>query len=506
MLANSIVLIHGRAGTGKSCIAGSLAQIIHKKQHPVLTEIELAMSFHCIRDSRDKDVSVLVPTLVYQLALEFPEFGEKLASNSHLDTSGDLSTQFDDLLFDPLMELKKEGKTKISKKIAIIVDGLDEWGQEDDRISFLTKLQTLCEMHNWMRFVITSRPNPEIGHAFLPDHSGLFKRIDLSEDERTMDDIAVYIKSYRFNHPKLKNTVSELEMLSLLPYINSLFILADVVCKFIAQSPCNNFKILANAETGYKSGRNSYDVLYSLYETVLTESLVDPINQVSIYMDVIGTLCVSQQPLTIQGLTKLTNNDARDIVESLSAVFYTDSESKIHYHLSFQEFILDNGMSNRRLGTSLYQFYLNVTKQHEHVALVCLKIMIQQLKFNICHLESSYLANEAVINPDMDQQVQRWISEELRYSCESWVYHMCETDEQSESWQNISCFMESKSIIYWMECLSCLNKTSHIKSSVGNTWPLVVRLLRTSHIPPIPSVYNTRSYTQSINLASLSPH
>ncbi|KAE9387858.1 hypothetical protein BT96DRAFT_981269, partial [Gymnopus androsaceus JB14] len=287
MLANSIVLIHGRAGTGKSCIAGSLAQIIHKKQHPELNAIELVMSFHCIRDSRDKDVSVLVPTMVYQLALEFPEFGKKLMSNSNLDISGDLSAQFDNLLFDPLMELKEEGKTKFSKKIAIIVDGLDEWGQEDERVLLLTKLQTLCEIHDWMRFVVTSRPNPEIGETSIPDYPGIFKRIDLSQDKKTEDDIAVYIKSYRANHQKLRNAVSELEMMTLLPYINSLFILADVVCKFVAQNPSNNFKILTNAETGYKSGKNSYDVLYSLYETVLAESLVDPTNQLCTYMDVI---------------------------------------------------------------------------------------------------------------------------------------------------------------------------------------------------------------------------
>ncbi|KAE9401787.1 hypothetical protein BT96DRAFT_594353 [Gymnopus androsaceus JB14] len=299
MLSNSIVLIHGRAGTGKSSIAGSLAQILIKKQHPGLSDTEMAMSFYCIRESRDKDVSVLVPTLVYHLACAFPAFGEKLASDSKLDIGGGLSTQFDNLLLDPLQALKEEQRTPPAEKIAIIVDGLDEWGHEDNRVLFLKKLQNLCREHGWMRFVITSRPNPEIGIEFLPEHTGLFLRMDLSQDNKTEDDIKTFIKDYRNEHPKLAKTLSEVEILSLLPYINSLFILADVVCKFLAQRPDQNFKILQNTERGFKSGKKSYDVLYSLYDTVLTESIEDPANQLCSYMNVIGTICMLQKPLSM---------------------------------------------------------------------------------------------------------------------------------------------------------------------------------------------------------------
>ncbi|KAE9401727.1 WD40 repeat-like protein, partial [Gymnopus androsaceus JB14] len=466
MLSNSIVLIHGRAGTGKSSIAGSLAQILDKKQHPGLTDLEMAMSFYCIRESRDKDVSVLVPTLVYHLACAFPAFEEKLASDSKLNIGGDLSTQFNNLLLEPLQALKEEQKTSIAKKIAIIIDGLDEWGYEDDRKLFLTELQNLCREHEWMRFVITSRPNPEIAVEFLPEDTGLFRRMDLSQDNKTEDDIKTFIKDYWRKHSKLAKTLSEVQILTLLPYINSLFILADVVCKFLSQRPDRNFKILQNTETGFKSGKNSYDVLYSLYETVLTESIEDPTNQLSSYMNVISTICILQKPLSMDALKKFTNSDARDIVESLSAVLYTDLEDKVHYHLSFQEFILDREWPKRRLQKDLYQFNVNVEKQHEVIGSMCLKHMEQQLKFNICHLESSYISNEAVTNPDMKERVQKYISEELRYSCESWVHHACAAGENSQCWANIASFIQSTNIVYWMESLSCLNETSQIRTSM----------------------------------------
>ncbi|KAE9401786.1 hypothetical protein BT96DRAFT_594405 [Gymnopus androsaceus JB14] len=97
---------------------------------------------------------------------------------------------------------------------------------------------------------------------------------------------------------------------------------------------------------------------------------------------------------------------------------------------------------------------------------MCLKHMEQQLRFNICHLESSYIANEDVTNPEMKERIQKYISEELRYSCESWVYHACAMAESSQCWTDIASFMGSTNIVYWMECLSCLNETSQIKTSM----------------------------------------
>ncbi|KAE9385681.1 WD40 repeat-like protein [Gymnopus androsaceus JB14] len=183
-------------------------------------------------------------------------------------------------------------------------------------------------------------------------------------------------------------------------------------------------------------------------------------------MNVISTICILQKPLTIEALTKFTNNNASDVVKSLNAVLYIDSEKKIRCHLSFQEFILDKEWPKRRTGKGPYQFYLNVEKSHEDLVFICLRFMEKQLKFNICHLESSYIANEAVENPDMMERAQSEISEELRYSCESWVYHACAAEENSKCWVNITSFLKSTSMVYWMECLSCLNETSQIRTSM----------------------------------------
>ncbi|KAE9383221.1 WD40 repeat-like protein [Gymnopus androsaceus JB14] len=97
---------------------------------------------------------------------------------------------------------------------------------------------------------------------------------------------------------------------------------------------------------------------------------------------------------------------------------------------------------------------------------MCLKHLEQQLKFNICCLESSYIANEDVTNPDTEERVQKYISEELRYSCESWVYHGCAMAENSQCWTGIVSFMQSTNIVYWMECLSCLNEASQIRTTM----------------------------------------
>jgi hypothetical protein len=53
--------------------------------------------------------------------------------------------------------------------------------------------------------------------------------------------------------------------------------------------------------------------------------------------------------------------------------------------------------------------------------------MAKELKFNICHLPTSYLLNAKVT--DMDGRVGHWISDGLLYSCIQWAGHLESTSE-----------------------------------------------------------------------------
>ncbi|KAF9061255.1 hypothetical protein BDP27DRAFT_1429140 [Rhodocollybia butyracea] len=271
---NSIVLLHGLAGTGKSSVMGSLEQKFH--QRPVdsnLTGIELAVSFHCTRGTRSQDLSVLVPTLVYNIAQKFPAFGIYLANNLGIATSGGLYYQFKNLLHQPLASLKEENEYPTSQ-ILVIIDALDEWAQDDEsRKVFLVEIQRLCKNHDWLHFMITSRPNAEIMEALSSGKH--LKTIDIQQDPNTQSDIENFLKQCLRTDKTMKQTITPDDELWLLSYVQSLFILADTAFKFLAQGldPRKQLNILKKTQNGSKSGLNSYDVLYNLYTTVLEEAI-----------------------------------------------------------------------------------------------------------------------------------------------------------------------------------------------------------------------------------------
>ncbi|KAF5337524.1 hypothetical protein D9758_016990 [Tetrapyrgos nigripes] len=71
----SIAWIYGIAGTGKSAIAVSLASKIRDMEE----EITLTLTFHCVKGQETSDVSNLVPTICYHLALVVTEYGQKIS-------------------------------------------------------------------------------------------------------------------------------------------------------------------------------------------------------------------------------------------------------------------------------------------------------------------------------------------------------------------------------------------------------------------------------------------
>lgn len=461
MLENSIVWIYGIAGTGKSSIAGSFTEMIKNKEDTRLADITLALSFHCYRAHREEDVTRLIPRFAYDLALRFPAFGEKLATDPNLSAAGGIMDQFKNLIHSPLTLLKKEGQIP-EAKIVLIMDALDEWGQENDRILLVKNLQKLCREHIWIRIIITSRPNLELKNLFKNEEDGLLKKIDLNADEKTGDDIIVFIQDFMSNRPQV--VLEQIDISILLPYINSLFILADVTCKFIAQNPSNNIRILKNEISGSKSGQDSFEVLRGMYELVLKESLRDPENDLSTYLKVIGTIFVLQQPLTINALKSLISCDVQRVIDSLSAVFYKDSGGQIRYHLSFRDFMTQGGK-----GQTYYQYQIDLEERNEQLVFACLDVMEKQLKFNICHLETSYIINKDVQNPEMNERVRKWISEELIYCCKSWIYHLCTVKaEKTEVWQKAAKFLQNQRMIYWMECMSCMSEVSFMKENIGH--------------------------------------
>ena len=107
--------LNGLAGTGKSTIAQTFAEIC-------FADGNLGASFFCSRDSDDRStLQAIFPTLALQLAYQYPKFQEELLKllRANLDVGQEsLSSQMERLIVGPFKA------TKI--QTLIIIDALDE--------------------------------------------------------------------------------------------------------------------------------------------------------------------------------------------------------------------------------------------------------------------------------------------------------------------------------------------------------------------------------------------
>src|ERR1700743_629577 len=96
-----IFWVNGLAGTGKSTIAQTFAEIS-------FADGKLGASFFCSRDFEDRsDLQTIFPTLAFQLAYRYPQFRERLLEI--LEASPDvgresLSSQVEKIIVRPLAE------------------------------------------------------------------------------------------------------------------------------------------------------------------------------------------------------------------------------------------------------------------------------------------------------------------------------------------------------------------------------------------------------------------
>ena len=120
--------------------------------------------------------------------------------------------------------------------------------------------------------------------------------------------------------------------------------------------------------------------------------------------------------------------------------------------LLFSDFILSDNCPS--------DFRVNLQDANKHLGIACLRTMIKQLRFNICKLEDSRLAN-ADVN-DLPLRIRENISDALQYSSIYWSDHLCFglDDGDHSVWENLRKFFEGPCVLFWIEALSILGMVS----------------------------------------------
>jgi hypothetical protein len=131
------------------------------------------------------------------------------------------------------------------------------------------------------------------------------------------------------------------------------------------------------------------------------------------------TLCEE----SIAELAGVRPNLVKKWVNDLSSLLYRDEAANGGIrvrHLSISDFFVSDHCA----------YQVNLEDANMQLGIACLKTMVKQLRFNICKLEDSRLAN-ADIN-DLPSRIKEHISDALQYSSLYWSNHLCFTPDNGD--------------------------------------------------------------------------
>ena len=451
------LVLFGQAGTGKSSIAHEVARRFNNMHR-------LTSSFIFLHKEQSKrEAFHLFTTIARDLSDRYPSFklalGKIVKDDSSLRVgTRDYETLFQSLILEPLKALHIVGP------ILIVIDALDESGDASGRAGlhvFLAK--NLIRLPSNFRVLITSRPEDGIERELFGASSVTVKHMTDSElAATTHDDILIFLEE-RLPSDDFRNYGKALAIKA-----EGLFQWAAVASQFILDPPgrfvydkgkCINHLLKPGAN---RDGQDLVlDPLDELYREVLEGYFTDP--QVwPLFRSVMGQLITSIEPLSICSLTTLrrhaNNVDDHDAVVillhhlgSLLSNVHSSNENLpiIPLHTSFCDFLINKEKSGN--------FWVNLCDAHHQMAHSCLGILLSSLRFNICELKTSYLANKDVINLNM--HIDEHISPALLYACHFWYEHLEHIGFETRLFRKLQTLFEKK-FLFWLEALSLTNHVS----------------------------------------------
>jgi NACHT domain len=455
------LVLLGQAGTGKSSIAHEVARRFDQKK---------CLGSYIAFQRKEQSVKAyhLFTTLALDLSNRYPAFknalGRVLKDDLCLPSVRDYRTLFEGLLLEPLR------KVEVRRPILIVIDALDESGDAIDENGLHTFLaQHLFNFPPKFRILVTSRPEIGIEPAFTKASSVDTIRMDDPElAAKTEQDICTYLEN------ELPSDVFKDHGVELAKSAEGLFQQAAVACGFIKRPPASfgfNEKNCIQRLLGHSQDPSGQDPLYKLYKEVLEGYFGAPKAQI-LFRSVMGQLFAAIEPLSFRSLIALRRRapiddaDDSDAVHEilsclgllLSNVTSSDLTRPIApLHTSFRDFL-----TNEKSGV----FYVDLADAHRQLAHSCLGLMLDNLQFNICKLESSYLANSDV--PDFESRIAKHIPPGLSYACVFWDDHLEHLAFEDDLFRKLQSLFETK-FLFWLEVLS-------INNSVGLALPALSSL------------------------------
>ena len=452
-----IFWLNGLAGTGKSTIAQTFAEI-------GFADGILGASFFCSRDFEDRsNLQMIFPTLAFQLAYQYSLFrGELLQALKAYPMIWQeaLYSQVEKIIVGPLKAAHIQ--------TLIIIDALDECKDNEPASAILSVLSRYVELIPQVKFFITGRPEPRIHTGFqLESLKPITEVLKLHEVDRTSvdSDIKLFFRAQFTNLAKTRNDCNLPEGWPGLSIINVLcekaagfFIYASTVIKFITSSrnppPAKKLAlIISPPQIITHDGMLGINQLYTqILKQALSEVDFDEQEFYSCFRSVVGTILLVLNPLPVKALsTLLRASNILTTICSLHPVLLIPNESDHDpirvFHKSFPDFLMDLTLCKDE------RFYINPSVHHQEILLLCLNLMKERLKRNICNLGDHTVLNEVV---DIPTRRKEYIGDALEYACQFWAKHLVEIptsgDNIEEVHEAIKEFFTTY-LLFWIEVL-----------------------------------------------------
>ncbi|KAF9645378.1 WD40 repeat-like protein [Thelephora ganbajun] len=390
--------LNGLAGTGKSTIAQTFAEI-------AFAEGKLGAGFFCSRDFEGRsNLQAIFPTLAFQLAYQYPPFREQLLQV--LRASPDigresLCSQLEKAIVGPF-------KTTHIRTL-IIIDALDECKDEEPASAILSVLSRCVDEIPDVKFFITGRPEPRIRSGFrLKSLRPITEVLRLHDVERSSVDSDIKL-FFRTRLTDIAKTRSDCNFAENWPDSSAI----DILCE-----KAGGFFIYASTVVKFVASKSVFN------------------------------------PLSVRALSDLLKvpNISTTLRSLHSLLLVPDSEKMADpirpFHKSFPDFLTDPKRCKDK------RFFVKPGVHHTEILLSCLNLMRERLKENICNLDDYAILSEV---KDLSVRRKDHIGDALEYACQFWTKHLLEIPGSSphieEVHKAINRFFTTH-LLCWIEVLA----------------------------------------------------
>ena len=452
--------LNGLAGTGKSTIAQTFAEIS-------FADGKLGASFFCSRNCEDRrSLRMIFPTLAVQLAYQHPQFREQLLRVLRANPSvgrQSLCSQMEKVIVGPLQT------TGI--QTLIIIDALDECKDEEPASAILSILSRYVDEIPQVKFFITGRPEPRIRSGFrLKSLQPITEILRLQDVERSSvdNDIRLFIRTgldevakTRSDCDLMEDSPSSSDIDVICKKVAGLFICASTIIKFIASkyhTPAERLALITSLpQSTVHEGKSGINLLYTQFlEQAFYDVDSDEQELYSHFRATVGAVVLVFNPLSMNALSTLLGvSDISITLCSLHSVLKLP-EDKAHpiyvFHKSFPDFLLDPGRCKDR------RFYVNPSVHHQEILLSCLNMIERKLKKNICNLDDRASLGDI---GDLPAHCGAQIGDALGYACQFWTKHLAEIPSSGHNVEEVCKAIDkffATCLLFWIEVLILMRK------------------------------------------------